>query len=659
MRRYLQHPAAKYRSLASTAVLVVSALLLSACETTGFGGLGGGAEGRAERLAANGRFEDAAREYVGLASTAVGPERDRLMLLAVENWLDDGDTRRARNAFNSVQKPAGGDALSVWNTNASALLLYRGEADAALDILEPMSRQPLSERSRLRVDALRADAWIQKEDPARAVEIMTQRETWLDGRRRIEQNRNRLWQGLLVTDPKILREVAEVTDNPDTRAWLTLASLARTTGQQGIGWSNGIMRWRDANRSHPAWTVLGEFDVDDFERLEYPRQIALLLPLSGRAEAAGTAVQNGFMGAYFSTASSLDEQQVVRVYDIAAEGGASAAYQTAVTDGAEFVVGPLMKSNVIELANDSLVPVPVLTLNYLPDETLPPPGLFQFALAPEDEASSVAQRALGDGHTRAVALVPNNDWGRRVLRSFATEFEGRGGRLLDHRSYTPDDRDFSTEIENLMGLSGSVQRYRRLRSNLGGTLQFDPRRRQDAEFIFLATAAGPGRLLKSQLKFHYAGDLPTYSTSLVNAMDGRSDADLNGVMFADVPWLISPQPWIQYLPGLYAEHWPEERRLARLHAMGFDAYNLIASLYANQHGEAIDVDGATGRLFIDQNGRVHRELAWAQFQRGEAVALPPQDRIGGGPIRDLSDDAELAAPDAADAAPWDESPLEQ
>jgi outer membrane PBP1 activator LpoA protein len=376
-----------------------------------------------------------------------------------------------------------------------------------------------------------------------------------------------------------------------------------------------------------------------------------LIPLSGRSGAAGQAVQNGFLGAYFATVNALDERQTVRVYDVNSEGGASAAYQAAVADGAQFVVGPLLKNNVNELANNILVPVPVLTLNYLADDTLAPAGLFQFALAPEDEAASAALRAYLDGHTRAVALVPNNDWGRRVLQTFATEFEGLGGILLDHRSYNPGEQDFSSDIENLMGLSGSVHRYRRMRANIGGNLQFDPRRRQDAEFIFLATAAGPGRLLKSQLKFHYSGDLPTYSTSLVNSLDGRSNQDLNGIMFADVPWLISPSPWFQTMPELYAEHWPTERRLGRLHAMGYDAYNLIASLFAYRGGEMPELNGATGELFLDHNGRVHRRLAWAQFQRGEAIALPDQENVGG-PVRDQSDDGQLHPPIGADEAPW-------
>ena len=280
-----------------------------------------------------------------------------------------------------------------------------------------------------------------------------------------------------------------------------------------------------------------------------------------------------------------------------------------------------MRQNVTELANDILVPVPVLTLNYLADNTLAPPGLYQFSLAPEDEAAAVAQRAILDGHTRALALVPSNTLGRRLFASFASAFEALGGTVLDSRSYTTENPDYSNTIEDLMALSGSVKRYQRLRANIGGPLQFDPRRRQDAEFIFLAADAPSGRLIKSQLKFHYSGDLPVYSTSSIYAMDGRSDSDLNGVMFADAPWLIDPQPWISELPKLYAEHWPQHRRLGRLHAMGYDAYHLVGLLFSSDGHSMREYDGATGHLYLDNDGRVHRYMAWAQFLRGVPTPL--------------------------------------
>ena len=626
--KFQVHPARHRNRKASIAGLLLLTFIMGACETTVVGVSGSSAESRAERLALSGEYQEAASVYIGLAAEASGAERDRLTLLAADNWLDAGDVVRARTAFQGVAQPQGGELLWRWNTTRAAMLLYEGDATQAKDLLESLSRQSLPPDTRLRVEALRADAWFQLQDPARAVELLMQRESWLSDRQSIEQNRERLWRGLVVSDPQVLRGAAETATDPTVRGWLSLGALAAATGQQGIGWSNGVVRWRERNAGHPAMAVVDTLDIPDEMTLAYPRRIALLLPLSGRTASAGKAVQNGFLGAYFASAGGLDDRQSILIYDVNAEGGPTGAYASAVEDGAEFVVGPLLRDHVSELANDILVPVPVLTLNYLPEESLPPPGLFQFALAPEDEAAAVAARALRDGHRTAVAMVPNSSWGRRLLTAFATEFEGLGGTVLDYRSFTSESPDFSNTIEELMGLAGSVSRYERMRANIGSPLQFDPRRRQDVDFIFLAADGASGRLLKSQLKFHYSGDLPVYATSSIYAMDGRSDSDLNGVRFADTPWIIAPQSWIQHLPDAYQEYWPEERRLGRLHAMGYDAYQLVAPLFTARDGTISEIDGATGVLYMDGNGRVHRRLAWAEFRRGEPVPLPESGDFG-------------------------------
>ncbi|MFQ5547598.1 MAG: penicillin-binding protein activator [Woeseia sp.] len=607
----------------TTCVLFTILVFAAGCATTDFPGWPGPrTERRAESLARQGRFEDAASVYIGLAGKAQGTEAHRLTLLAVEQWLNAGDARRARIALRDVPAPASGELLWLWSANAAALALWDGQPDRALSLLEPMSQLALPTAYRAWMEALRADAWFQKRDPSYAVRLLTQREAWLDGEESILRNRKRIWNGLLASDLETLRSATEIEIDPEIQAWLTLGVLAASTGQQGVGWTNGVTRWQEDHYDHPAIAILSDLALPDGDLLDFPRQIALLLPLSGSNASAGRAVQNGFFGAYFSAVAGLQDSQRIRVYDVNETGGARQAYTSAVGDGAEFVVGPLLRQNVDDLAEEILLPVPVLTLNFLPEDYRAPPGLYQFALAPEDEAASAARRAIADDNKRAVALVPNNDWGQRVLTSFATELESMGGKLLDYRRYQPSDQDFSIEIEGLMALSQSVNRYRTLRENIGGPLQFDPRRREDTDFVFLAANASVGRLVKSQLKFHYSGDLPVYSTSFIYSMDGRSNADLNGLMFADTPWIISPHAWIADLPELYARFWPTERRLGRLHAMGFDAYHLVARLFGSRTGPMDEIDGATGRLYLDDEGRVHRRLAWAQFQEGEPVALP-------------------------------------
>jgi outer membrane PBP1 activator LpoA protein len=612
-------------------IIIVATMILAACASTG-GGFGGSqGERRAESLAQSGRFDDAAGAYIGLAVAEIGPERDRLTLLAVEQWLFAGDGRRARNALSQIPAPEGGELLWIWRANTAALSLWEGRPERALSLLESLASQPLPADHRARVEALRGDAWFQRGEPARAVNIYVQRENWLDTPHAIEAGRQRLWAGLQVVDIQALHDAASISFDPIARGWLSLAVLANSTGQQGIGWGNGIVRWQETFVSHPASSILTDLTLPEDSLLNYPRQIALLLPLSGNSAAAGNAIKNGFLGSYFSAVGGIDNQQQIRIYDVN-DGGVSNAYQQAVLDGAEYVVGPLLRRSVSELASELLLPVPVLSLNYLPDNIPPPPGFSQFALSPEDEAASAAQRAVDDRGLTAVALVPANDWGRRMLASFAPAFEELGGTLLDYQNYEPNAQDFSFEIENLMGLSQSTQRYERLRANIGSPLQFDPRRREDVDFIFLAADSRAGRLIKSQLKFHYSGELPVYSTSFIYSMDGRSDSDLNDVKFADAPWIISPPAWIADYPQIYGEYWPTERRLSRLHAMGYDAYHLVGALF-NAGEDGIDeIVGATGRLFQTTDGRIHRKLAWAQFERGEPVALPEakqfQDEFG-------------------------------
>lgn len=628
------------------------ALAVSACETTGgFSLPGGSVEGKAARLAERGEHAEAAAALIGLAAEREGGERQRLTLLAVDQWISAGDIERARGAFAEIPSIQSGPLATLWATNDAGLVLADGETERALEMLEQLSASAMSNSDRLRVQLRRAEAWFAFEEPARAIELLSLRETWLESGDAIQQNRLRLWRGLLSTLPTVLRDAAAVTTDEEIAAWLTLGSLAVTTGQQGIGWSNGIVRWRERYPVHPAYLILEDLEFQDDMLLDYPRRVALLLPLSGRTASASEAIRNGFLGAYFATAGGLDDRQSVRIYDVEAEGGPVAAYEAAVSDGAEFVVGPLLRNHVAELANNILVPVPVLTLNYLPDDTLAPPGLFQFGLAPEDEAIAAAERAILDGHQRAVALVPNSNWGRRVLQAFIQHFEFLGGTTLDYRMYATGNPDYSGTIENLMALSGSVQRYNRLRANIGGPLQFDPRRRQDTDFIFLGADAPTGRLLKSQLKFHYSGELPVYATSSVNAMDGRSNADLNGIRFADVPWLINPPGFIEYLPAVFQEYWPEQRRLGRLHAMGYDAYQLVAPLFVSRAGIMPDLDGATGTLRLRANGSIQRELSWAEFVSGQPVPLPDVEAPGVEPI-------DIDSPDDTDAENWPDSAIE-
>jgi hypothetical protein len=92
------------------------------------------------------------------------------------------------------------------------------------------------------------------------------------------------------------------------------------------------------------------------------------------------------------------------------------------------------------------------------------------------------------------------------------------------------------------------------------------------------------------------------------------------------------------LPTLYNRYWPAEKRHGRLHAMGYDAYQLVAELFSARTEPMPGFAGATGQLYLDDDGRVHRRLAWAQFVRGELVAIPGVDGEDR-PLEDLDEEA--------------------
>ncbi|MFL2545753.1 MAG: penicillin-binding protein activator, partial [Candidatus Rariloculaceae bacterium] len=280
---------------------------------------------------------------------------------------------------------------------------------------------------------------------------------------------------------------------------------------------------------------------------------------------------------------------------------------------------------------------PTLALNFAQNDLVVPTGFFQFALAPEDEAAEVARHAAAGGARSAVALIPNSDWGTRLLESFRAEFEQQGGELLQYGIYNPANQDFSTEITSLLNLTRSNQRYQRLAANVAVPIEFEPRRRQDIDVIFVATNANNGRLLAPQLRFHYASDLPTYATSEVfGPANSSGDADLDGILFPDSPWLLSPDDTSAELKATLAEFWPQRvAQWPRLFAMGFDAYRLIPLLHNETVGFSA-VPAMSGELRLDTTGRVHRRLPLAQFRNGRPVALGTEYEIM------LQEPAELA-----------------
>ena len=74
--------------------------------------------------------------------------------------------------------------------------------------------------------------------------------------------------------------------------------------------------------------------------------------------------------------------------------------------------------------------------------------------------------------------------------------------------------------------------------------------------------------------------------------------------------------------------WPSgARQRSRFIALGFDALNILPYIRHLRDAPGHAIPGATGDLFADASGVLHRRPDWAQFNQGRAVALnrPPAD----------------------------------
>ena len=347
--------------------------------------------------------------------------------------------------------------------------------------------------------------------------------------------------------------------------------------------------------------------------------IALLLPITGRAATAAISVRDGFMTAYYQVPA--EERPRVHVYDTGTLSVADALAQ-AREQGADFSVGPLTREEVTAAAEFPGAHAPILALNFLPTDRPPPAQFFQFALSPEDEARLAARRVLEDHHRRGVALVPAGDWGTRVLAAFKQEFTAGGGDLIATGQIDAARTDYSASITEVLRISESNARHKRLESVLGTKLQFEPRRRSDIEFIFAPAQASTERLLRPQLRFHYAGDIPTYATSDAFDPDAKANDDLDGLMFPDMPWVLGGD-FPDAVRAATREAWPSGGPYrGRLFAFGFDAFRLAQALRHRPVTDNVNVEGLTGRLSLDADRRVRREIGWAQVHGNELRLLP-------------------------------------
>ena len=228
-----------------------------------------------------------------------------------------------------------------------------------------------------------------------------------------------------------------------------------------------------------------------------------------------------------------------------------------------------------------------------------------------------------DGLTHGVVILPRTDWGDRVYRAFESELQLLGGTVVGSQFFDRNKRDFRGPVTAALLIDESNAREAALERIIGSKLEFQPRARADIEFIFVGAEPAQGRLLRPAIKFYLLDQTPVYSTSDIYEPDATANADLDGIIFPDMPWLLAPDEQSIQLRASLNRYWPgRARERGRLYALGFDTFRLIPILLSQSSDTpTTQANGVTGRLTINSTGRVYRDLQWAKIVNGRPRLL--------------------------------------
>lgn len=423
-----------------------------------------------------------------------------------------------------------------------------------------------------------------------------------------------IWSDLQKVPEQDLLRALEDASEPRWQGWLSLSALIAQQQKSQLDLRREVSLWQGEHPNHPSANKLPGGLNYLMEHTQMLQNVALILPLSGRLAPAAKALRDGYLASYYAAQTQTQSTHpTLQILDRDRYGSIEQAYTEAIAAGAQLVVGPLDKTDVASLSQMPGRQVPVLALNRL---DTPGPvnemALIQLALAPEDEADQIAQLAFGQGHRRAMLIRPQGSWGDKMEQALFERWAALGGTIAAAARYS-DREDYSTSVATALSLAESERRAADISRLLATKVEFTARRRQDVDAVFLLSRnSAEARSLKPLLAYHYAGNLPVYSTSSIyRGITDTRDKDLNGVKLLETPWILGPQSRSQDAPMI-----PGTDSYTRLYALGGDAFLLQSRLSQLQGGPDVFIRGNTGLLSLDPQLRIKRQLLPATFDGG-------------------------------------------
>ncbi len=581
-------------------VLLMACALLTACP-------GGPTSGGRDAPLRNADY------FLQAAQTVQGDRANLMRLSAAELLVQEKRVAEALTVLDTLRgaKFSASDVVRYVLVRAETFVLAQRGVDALRALDEFTAPLSLDKNDLRRYWALRADAHELDSDYFAAASDLVQLNTLRSGEPPLSNNR-RVWELLSRVSLSQLDRLRSTENHNVFAGWIDLAMLQKRYANDPDALKGALNSWRLQNQQHPAHAHLPDELVKAqlAERIAM-KQIAVLLPLSGKLATSGRAIRDGLMASYYQAQRSGLR---LRFYD-ATVTDVLPLYQQALHEGADAVVGPLGKEHLQQLLSLGDLPVPTLSLNTIENaKTL---NFYQFGLPVEDEAEQVALRALAQ--YKRVLIISNDDaTGERASAAFTQAVTTGGGEIAGTIKLAKDEH-IEASVTAALGIDNSRKRKEQLAQLLGKDVQFQPRRRQDVDVILLAAKPSSARRVKPFLNFHFANDIPVLATSYLfsGVPSPALDKDLNGIEFCDAPWLIDFSETRQDLRKSITATLPNAMGAqARLFALGFDAFLVLPEISRLMAFPDYRVDGLSGQLRVNDDGQIKRDLSWARFRDG-------------------------------------------
>jgi len=568
--------------------------------------------------------------YLAQAANSKDPQqRDTNLLLAAHAYINANDYAAAQKLLKSMQPSLTQTPTLVAEHKylTARVLEHTSTYVEALKTLSYPSTWVLPGWQMAAYHQFRAHLFQLNKQPIEQVRELSLLTTYLPPAEASEVN-NQIWQVLQPMHEQTLQTFIRDANNPVFAGWLQLAYIAKHYAVDPNQLVRYLGDWQKQNPYHPAAAKLPT-DLDRALNAKpfMPKNIAVLLPLTGQRASAANAIRQGILASYLA---KPNEQVAVNFYDTAND--AVAAYQQAVNAGAEFIIGPLLPNEIdqlLALNNTSTpsgaapavpttptAPIPQLFLNQT-DKFVPDINKFYFALSPAQEAADAATRMYQDGVTMPLLLASNDAIGKRMAESFIQAWKKKSDTPIEVYYYDGGDK-MKTTVQDALGVRDSQARIARIKELLGNSVQADFRSRQDIDAIYMISTPQDLTLLKAFIDVNFSvftQPVPLYtsSRSRIDNESSQTAQDLNNLTMSDAPWLMQNSEENLMVNTLWSG-WNNGQK--RLFVMGYDAMDLISKLAQMRSFTGYQFNGRSGVLSVNPDGVINRQLSWGRYQRG-------------------------------------------